>query len=324
MQKLKEDAEKVKRLLDGDFNHEEQQEEDESEEECFDRLVGLAEVERDSAQEEAGQIADNPEAIAQYHRVSKEVAALGKRVGELQQACESGQSDLERLAAPWAASLRNLTAKLTERFKEYMTQMGCEGQVTLEEAADDYAAWRLQIWVKFRKEATLQQLSAKVHSGGERSVSTILFLMGLQDVLGASPFRAVDEINQGMDERNERLVFSRIVANSTKNQYFLVTPKLLPGLTAMEMDHVTVLFVFNAPELLPFDRWDVRAFLQAAARRKGLGGSGGGASGGKRARPSGAQEEDKEESEGEGGGDDGRAKGGGGKKRRSEGDAVSA
>lgn len=45
-----------------------------------------------------------------------------------------------------------------------------------------------------------------------------------------SPFRVVDEINQGMDPKNERGVFSRIVLNScgpTRKQYFLITPKLL-------------------------------------------------------------------------------------------------
>jgi hypothetical protein len=42
---------------------------------------------------------------------------------------------------------------------------------------------------------TLQVLDANVHSGGERSVSTILYLMAMQD-LQRSPFRVVDEINQ--------------------------------------------------------------------------------------------------------------------------------
>ena len=98
------------------------------------------------------------------------------------------------------------------------------------------------------------------------------YLMALQELTSA-PFRVVDEINQGMDERNERLVFDRIVrsccsrptnlppasssssssssssagvrANGSrgaeaeeagsrpKAQYFLVSPKLLPGLRAM-------------------------------------------------------------------------------------------
>ena len=77
--------------------------------------------------------------------------------------------------------------------------------------------------------------------------------MALQS-LARSPFRVVDEINQGMDPRNERLVHSRIVeiacgqgphnisANDGEllsataasggggSQYFLITPKLLPGL----------------------------------------------------------------------------------------------
>ncbi len=90
--------------------------------------------------------------------------------------------------------------------------------------------------------------------------------MSLQS-LTRSPFRVVDEINQGMDPRNERLVHRRMVGiacgdpslsttpdeeepNGNANrsfdsvtvngdagskapgsQYFLITPKLLPSLT---------------------------------------------------------------------------------------------
>jgi structural maintenance of chromosomes protein 5 len=44
----------------------------------------------------------------------------------------------------------------------------------------------------------------------ERSLSTILYLMSLTE-LGASPFSLVDEINQGMDQRAERLVHDQMV-----------------------------------------------------------------------------------------------------------------
>lgn len=82
--------------------------------------------------------------------------------------------------------------------------------------------------------------------------------MSLQS-LTRSPFRVVDEINQGMDPRNERLVHRRMVAIACGNngmrtnhqtisprgdveevdevsgsggsQYFLITPKLLHNLT---------------------------------------------------------------------------------------------
>lgn len=70
--------------------------------------------------------------------------------------------------------------------------------------------------------------------------------MSLQS-LTRSPFRVVDEINQGMDPRNERLVHKRMVdiacgsdqqaalsmeddEGKGRGQYFLITPKLLHGL----------------------------------------------------------------------------------------------
>lgn len=56
----------------------------------------------------------------------------------------------------------------------------------------------------------LTPLDSHRQSGGERAVSTIFYLMALQS-LTRSPFRVVDEINQGMDPRNERLVHRRMV-----------------------------------------------------------------------------------------------------------------
>jgi chromosome segregation ATPase len=56
--------------------------------------------------------------------------------------------------------------------------------------------------------------------------------MALQS-LARAPFRVVDEINQGMDPRNERMVHERMVEIACKehtSQYFLITPKLLPNL----------------------------------------------------------------------------------------------
>jgi len=231
----------------------------------------------EEALQHAESIYDNPAVIAQYKELVKQVAAREKELAEHMVTCSSGQKRVDDLAKKWKDALKPLVAKLHMRFGEYMRQMGCEGEVVLAEEPDDYERWGLVLRVRFREGTTLQPLQAKVQSGGERSVSTILFLMGLQSTV-ASPFRAVDEINQGMDERNERLVFSRIVANSANVQYFLVTPKLLPGLTAMEMEHVTVLFVFNAPELLPFDKWSVKGFLEAARRKRGMAGGGGGSS----------------------------------------------
>ena len=54
----------------------------------------------------------------------------------------------------------------------------------------------VEIGVKFRAAEKLRRLTAQVQSGGERSVSTMCYLMALQE-LSPVPFRCVDEINQG-------------------------------------------------------------------------------------------------------------------------------
>lgn len=57
----------------------------------------------------------------------------------------------------------------------------------------------------------------------ERSVSTILYLMSLQS-FSRAPFRVVDEINQGMDPRNERLVHALLVNSACEigNSQYLI------------------------------------------------------------------------------------------------------
>ena len=88
-------------------------------------------------------------------------------------------------------------------------------------------------------------------------MSTILYLLALQE-LSNSPFRVVDEINQGMDATNERKVHSLIVETATdskqKSQYFLITPKLLTDLKYHENMHV--LCVFNGSGMPLPEVWD--------------------------------------------------------------------
>ena len=62
----------------------------------------------------------------------------------------------------------------------------------------------------------------------------------------SSLFWCVDEINQGLHERRERLVFKRIVANST---ILPINPKLQPNLDGVKKDNMAIMtiFVFSGP-----------------------------------------------------------------------------
>lgn len=61
---------------------------------------------------------------------------------------------------------------------------------------DDFSKYGIRLKVKFRDDEALKELTAQRQSGGERSVSTILYMLALQQ-LSHVPFRCVDEINQG-------------------------------------------------------------------------------------------------------------------------------
>jgi chromosome segregation ATPase len=109
--------------------------------------------------------------------------------------------------------------------------MGLAGELRIVEDGD-FEKWKLEIMVKFRNAEELAPLSAQHQSGGERTLSTIMYIMSLLQ-LSRSPFTLVDEINQGMDPTAERVTHNHIVALTCQphaSQYFLITPKLLPDL----------------------------------------------------------------------------------------------
>ncbi|CAI0404702.1 unnamed protein product, partial [Linum tenue] len=155
--------------------------------------------------------------------------------------------EIDELKARWLPTLRNLVAQINETFSRNFQEMAVAGEVSLDEHDKDFDQYGILIKVKFRQAGELKVLSAHHQSGGERSVSTILYLVSLQDLTNC-PFRVVDEINQGMDPINERKMFQQLVrAASQPNtpQCFLLTPKLLPDLEYSEA--CSILNIMNGP-----------------------------------------------------------------------------
>lgn len=59
----------------------------------------------------------------------------------------------------------------------------------------DFDKYGLQIKVKFRDSDELQILTRTHQSGGERALTTAIYMISLQE-LSIVPFRCMDEINQ--------------------------------------------------------------------------------------------------------------------------------
>ncbi|KAJ1642470.1 Structural maintenance of chromosomes protein 5 [Coemansia erecta] len=198
------------------------------------------------------------------------------------------------LRRKWEGPLNQIIQEISENFTRMFDHIGCSGEVRLKRVGDgvvsvpdttatadmdpehdenndgdnsqqepprddeDYGSWGIEIRVSFRSNEDLQALDNHRQSGGERAVSTIVYLQSLQSLV-AAPFRVVDEINQGMDQRNERLIHALIVNTACQpdvGQYFLITPKLLQDLEYHPM--MKILCIFNGewqPEAFNFSKY---------------------------------------------------------------------
>ncbi|GMR36561.1 hypothetical protein PMAYCL1PPCAC_06756 [Pristionchus mayeri] len=181
---------------------------------------------------------------------------------------------MEEEIGKWLEPVNEIINKINKNYGAFFERLGCNGEIDLDKPEDitrmtDYG---IRIMVKFRESDKLRRLDHQVQSGGERSVSTMLYLLALQEECPV-PFRCVDEINQGMDPTNERKVFDVMVeklsgnGNLGKSQYFLLTPKLLSGLKFTKA--VTLQIVHNGASLdRNAHKWDASAFLERMKKDK--------------------------------------------------------
>lgn len=90
-----------------------------------------------------------------------------------------------------------MLAEINTKFSQLFMQLKCAGEVHLSrpDNAEEFNKYGISIRVSFRAEEQLQELTAWQQSGGEKSVSTMLYMIALQ-AMTQCPFRVVDEINQ--------------------------------------------------------------------------------------------------------------------------------
>lgn len=197
--------------------------------------------------------------MEKYNERKEKIENLRERVNSNNSEMAELKEQIEAIRGEWEPSLDQLISQVSDRFQNAFSSIGCKGEVRLKKVPENYGEWATEILVSFRENAPLQLLTGQRQSGGERSVSTVLYLMSLQE-FARSPFRVVDEINQGMDTRNERMIHNKMVdvaCQSSTSQYFLVTPKLLPNLNYDR--NMNVSCIFSGPMVEDFRGRDVGA-----------------------------------------------------------------
>lgn len=210
------------------------------------------------------QLADEPTVNIDMLRIQlKDVITNLEDAQNRQQLNASRKHDLtvriKETRLKWESALLEIEKKISSEFSNMFASFGCKGRV--EVSKDDINAvgtWGIDIFVSFRKNEKESPLTRQRQSGGERAVSTAVYLLALQQLANV-PFRVLDEINQGMDEHNERRTLEFFVkyacensTSGTAQQYFLVSPKLITKLPTHKKMNIT--FVTSSAAVGDTDR----------------------------------------------------------------------
>ncbi|CAK7330929.1 unnamed protein product [Dovyalis caffra] len=170
----------------------------------------------------------NQNVVEEYEHRQEKIEAITKKLEADKEELKNCLAEIDALRKSWLPTLRSLVTQINETFSRNFQEMAVAGEVSLDEHDNDFDQFGILIKVKFREAGQLKVLSAHHQSGGERSVSTILYLVSLQDLTNC-PFRVVDEINQGMDPTNERKMFQQLVRAASQPN----TPQHLSVLTVL-------------------------------------------------------------------------------------------
>ncbi|GIL45706.1 hypothetical protein Vafri_2884 [Volvox africanus] len=196
----------------------------------LEELLAAKQAEMEQAQ--AALRGDEAAVMDAWQRRATEIADLRQRSAAGSNEVQVVEADVAARKATWLPELKRHMEAINETVKRHFASIGCAGEVVLRESGEEFDKYAAEIRVQYRSQEPLRPLNRNHHSGGERSVATMLYLMALQGVT-TTPFRVVDEINQGMDSCNERKVFNLLVESSSRPdtpQCFLLTPKLIAGL----------------------------------------------------------------------------------------------
>ncbi|KAF0277585.1 hypothetical protein FOG50_01563 [Hanseniaspora uvarum] len=173
--------------------------------------------------------------VHKLEEVQAQIAEIGQTLPTMNKEFEKIDADFTLRDSALRSRLESSVNGISNKFEALFKNVGCKGKVVLSQLDRPYKLWELEIQVAFRLDAPMQTLSGKTHSGGEQSVSTVVYLISLQRYSKA-PFVVIDEINQGMDANNERKIHEILVRETCSpeanegSQYILITPKLLTSL----------------------------------------------------------------------------------------------
>lgn len=178
----------------------------------------------------------NPLAPENYAKMKEEYEKSNHEVTQSQRMVEEIQEHLEGAKDRLETTIRMNVRNIHERFERYMEQFYFEGEVTWDMAENKKGEVRYYLYIKARKKGhrgKLEDISAKGRggkvgsgvSGGEESLSSLLFALALLQTIEASPgYIILDEYDSALDDNRKEKVFV-LFEQELKRKMIIVSPK---------------------------------------------------------------------------------------------------
>ncbi len=178
----------------------------------------------------------DPAAPENYETVKKEYERLDSEYHRSMILLDQDKERMENLQDQLETTINMRVLELQRRFKMYMSQFQFEGDITWDSYEDRKKRTHFSLYIKARKEGhrgTLEDVSTKARggkvgkgvSGGEESLSSLLFALALLQNLQTTPgFIVLDEFDSALDEVRKVKVFD-LYEQELKRKLIILTPK---------------------------------------------------------------------------------------------------
>ncbi|RUT38527.1 chromosome segregation protein SMC [Paenibacillus anaericanus] len=186
-----------------------------------------------SARNESG---IDPAAPENYKVIEEEVHRLQDEYKRTSLLFEENQERAEKLKDQLETTINMRVLEIQQRFKNYMSIFQFEGQIDWNQQEDRRGRVLFHLFIKARKEGhrgTLEDVSVKARggrvgkgvSGGEESLSSLLFALALLQNLQTAPgFIVMDEFDSALDEQRKLKVFD-LYAGELQRKLIILSPK---------------------------------------------------------------------------------------------------
>ncbi|MGC8614605.1 MAG: AAA family ATPase [Thermoprotei archaeon] len=179
-------------------------------------------------------LADVNEATEEtYKKMSEELSDLIEKARIVEENRKSLMDEIAYREKLWINKLRKLVETVGDGYKHVLASVGGNGYLRLvgyKEGGNPNDVG-LELYAGFRGTNPVR-LDPLTHSGGERSVTIMAFLISLQQHV-LSPIRAVDEFDVHMDPANKEAISRVLIEELSRKrdvEYIYITPGPLPPL----------------------------------------------------------------------------------------------